>query len=811
MRRALTFLAIAAVAVFALGAAGAAPRIDYAGVAYDVLAPGENGSVAFNANTNDQAKLYDGLTPLFDKVTDADIKKWYKPNTFGPGPAKPTKTEDIGRGDVTVVRDRFGVAHVNGKTRAGVWYAAGWIAAEDRGLLMDLLRSAGRLSAIDAPGFNAFAVALSGRKFVPSAQTEAFLAKQFDLVRAFGAEGKQALADVDAFLQGLNGYNKNAGLPIAQWTRNDVIAVATVIAARFGAGGGDEPRRAEFLSALRKQLGAAKGDEVWNDLSELDDPEAPVAVPGRFPYAATRALGGRGTVVLDDGGTKAPALRVQPSGMSNAILIGAGRSANGHPIFVAGPQVGYYFPEVFLEYDLHGGGIDVRGVAVPGVPYVVIGRGMDYAWSATSSNSDIIDTYVETLCGGDDVHYLYKGECRAMTTFDAGVLKGSPGKPDTPVVFKETVHGPVIGYATVSGVKVALSQKRATRGREAVSLIPFKEMNENVPTSAKGFIEVMSKNELAFNWHYADSKSIAIFSSARLPVRPAGVDPQLPTVGTGEFEWQGFAPPSAHAQAIDPSTGFIVNWNQRPAHGYGAADDNWAFGSVHRVDLLAMGVAAKKKHTVASVVSLMNKAATQDLRAVRLLPTIAAVLKGGAAPSARAQQMLGLMEAWAAKGASRLDRDLDGKVDDPGAAIMDAAWSKLANAATAPVLGALTERLAALMDRDDAPGPGGSSYISGWYGYLDKDLRTLLGRPVQGAFKTKFCGAGDLAACRTALWAAIEAAGAELATAQGAEPAAWRADATAERIRFSPGILTDSMRWANRPTFQQVMQFTAHR
>ena len=52
----------------------------------------------------------------------------------------------------------------------------------------------------------------------------------------------------------------------------------------------------------------------------------------------------------------------------------------------------------------------------------------------------------------------------------------------------------------------------------------------------------------------------------------------------------------------------------------------------------------------------------------------AAVLKTGAAPSPRAAQMLQLLEAWEAKGASRLDLNLDGGVDDPGAAIMDAVW-----------------------------------------------------------------------------------------------------------------------------------------
>jgi hypothetical protein len=132
-----------------------------------------------------------------------------------------------------------------------------------------------------------------------------------------------------------------------------------------------------------------------------------------------------------------------------------------------------------------------------------------------------------------------------------------------------------------------------------------------------------------------------------------------------------------------------------------------------------------------------------------------------------------------------------------------------------PVLGPLVDRLAAFQPRDDPPNAGGSSYIGGWYGYVDKDLRSVLadskGQPApRGAFRTRFCGAGDLAACRASLWAAIDAAGTELAAAQGPDPEAWRADATAERIRFA-GFMPNTMRWSNRPTFQQVMTFDRHR
>ena len=79
-----------------------------------------------------------------------------------------------------------------------------------------------------------------------------------------------------------------------------------------------------------------------------------------------------------------------------------------------------------------------------------------------------------------------------------------------------------------------------------------------------------------------------------------------------------------------------------------------------------------------------------------------------------------------------------------------------------------------------------------------------------GAFSTAYCGAGDLTACAASLWQSLDAAGNALAAAQGSDPAAWRADATAERIQFS-GFIPDTMRWTNRPTFQQVVVFGSHR
>jgi len=281
------------------------------------------------------------------------------------------------------------------------------------------------------------------------------------------------------------------------------------------------------------------------------------------------------------------------------------------------------------------------------------------------------------------------------------------------------------------------------------------------------------------------------------------VNPGLPTNGNGSYEWHGWLGANAHVHAVDPPGGQIVNWNNKPGTAFGAADDNWSYGSVHRVQLLDNAL-PKGRTTPAGVVSAMNSAATRDLRE-NLVPLLAKVMARSSAPSARDGQMLQLLQSW---NGSRLDANLDGRIDDPGAAIMDAWWPRLAVAVLAPVLGPLTDQLRTLAPMSDDANPGGSSYDAGWYGYVEQDLRTQLkGKP---GFSTRYCGNGDLNACSASLWQSLDAAGSALAVAQGSDPSAWRSDATTERIRFS-GFIPDTMRWTNRPTFQQVVVFRSHR
>ena len=818
-------LVVTFTAVMALPVSGAAAK-DYAGTALNIIPSGQYGNVPVPTPSGDklpadqQAQMYDGLTPLFDQVSDADLTTYFKSEalnslgTDGPG------TEEVvpDHPEIQIIRDRYNVPHVTAQTHEGGVFAAGWIAAEDRGLLLSQARYNARVAAIDAPGLSAIGLTTQLKSFQPSAQTEAVVAKQAQVLQKAGKEGKAVLADIDTFVEGINHYLALNSPSTAPFTRNDIFALNALKGQFLGQGGGDEARRTQFLSGMQDRLGTRKGMSVFNDLRQFKNDGVPTTIDGRFPYGRI-PKDATGNVLIDHGSyQQTPAVKdkelareaaPQPVQASNTLMITKEQSTNGKPLMVGGPQIGYFYPGLTYESDMNAPGLTWRGATSAPFPgYLLIGRGEDFATTLTSASGDIIDQYAEKLCGGSDTMYKYKGKCREMGFFDAGTLGGQP------VNFYTTVHGPVTGYATVNGKKVAISSKRSSYGEDVLDLLYNRRLSNGQVHDPKSFFKAASKTPQTFNSFYIDNKHVAEYTAGKLPLRPDGVDPGLLTDGSGKYEWDGFLSPSDHPQGVDPKDGTMTNWNQVTALGFGSADDQWGrAGSAERVDLLNKNLdrlANKKgKWSLASVTSAMNAAATQDVRAIDTVPLLKRVLKGSQAPSARAQQMLDLLVAWRNDGGNRLDLDNDGKIDNPGAAVMDGSWTNIANAFMQPRLGTQLDELATLFSRFDLP-PGGQ--YSGWYQYFDRDINALLGRKVPTPLNNAYCGKGKLKACQQSLWNAIELSGTQIAAAQGTEdPAAWRSDATREQIKFSP-VNVHTMRYTNRPSgIQQVISFKGHR
>ena len=207
----------------------------------------------------------------------------------------------------------------------------------------------------------------------------------------------------------------------------------------------------------------------------------------------------------------------------------------------------------------------------------------------------------------------------------------------------------------------------------------------------------------------------------------------------------------------------------------------------------------------------MNAAATQDLRSTALTPTLSTLLRGGPrrarAPSACSscsrRGARAARRGSTATGTARWTR-----------APRPRSWTRSTRACSTRCWAARSARSSPTSRRSRARKNGPRrGFTGGGINYIDKDLRQLLGTQFKHPFKTRFCGGGDLGACRTAVWNALDAAGQELETAQGnASPDAWRSDAAAERIKFAPGLLTTTIRYTNRPSgIQQVISFKGHR
>lgn len=877
------------------------------------------------ANSEDQIAPYTGLIYHSSGLTDANLHDSYIDESFGVRPSDVVRTEHPDPAvRVVIYRDKHDIPHIYGASLEAMAYGAGFAGAEDRLFLMDVLRhyAEGDLMTLLGPACNY--ESMDYQALMSKGYTRSDLQAQLDAMpKRFGAMGASLVSMIDAYVAGVNRYLTEArsdpslmpveyqatGATPEPWSPVDVVAISTLIALE-ATGGGNEVQNAALLEYLASRLGPANARAVFDDLKEQNDPAAPTTISRSFPYMipshvdpSLSALPDQAPLALTDlagappeltasctggsnspqgqvgGGTSSTALSQQLNGSgggavgeSNAVVISAARSRDGHPIAVFGPELGYYGPQILMQEDLHAPGYAAAGAAFPGTNFVIeLGRGTDYAWSATTSSTDQVDMRVEELCqpgGGapqrEGTFYLFRGRCVPMTSHTFTDI--SPGSAPVTLTrtLHRTVHGVVQGWSTVGGRPVAIVRQDATTGHDLDQLAGLLQFGmPSVASTPQGWMRAVNDVAYGFNWFYLDSHDIAYDVSGRDPVRNPHADPNLPTWGTGAAEWRSFLAPSAHPHAVDPESGYLVSWNNKPAPGFSASDDLFAWGPVFRSQLLTAGLAsAFRIHhgelDRAQLAATVEGAATQDLDAFALVGRVLRLLEPdlGTAP-AGVREMAGQLEQWANEGFHRRQvSPRAGQYQDAASiAIWDEVYPGIVEAFFDSIFAAGgVEQYMGLPDGydrmtmlfSDTPNDvgqhDGDGFYSGWEGYVQKALDQISGhavpQPFSGALRARLCGpiSGSgvdpsdtslLDRCRSSVLAAFTRAESALVAANGGstDVARWTADTNTlaasaasgslvtvpqfDQIEFQQvgAIPLPSMPWQNRPTYQQVVEF----
>jgi penicillin G amidase len=536
----------------------------------------------------------------------------------------------------TIARSSFGVPTITATSQARMWFGAGWAQAQDRMVQLELTRRAveGTLSAIFGPS-----------QVSQDETVRTFFYTPAELTAQFQSLPAATRTAVTEFSDGINAYEASAytsatseqqkvpyeffvlgqalGLSgpyqPAPWQPEDTVAVGNFLARQFGGGGGSELTNLQFLQYLENEL-IKNGSKhpfttaaaIFNDSRWINDPTAPTTVPQAPPAApsgispakadaallhaaaglpaishavlakAAARLAGDRTTILKTGA----AMRVLSHGGSNAVAVAPWRSADHHALLWGAPQEGFGTPSVDGEEYLHAPGYDAGGMYITGEPFILIGRNANLAWTTTSE--ELVDQriYIEhnVNFAASPPTYEFNGKQVPMQAIPETI--DVAGQPSVNLTVLRTIDGPVVLADPADGI--AISLRFASWDKETGTLAGFSQLGADANLSQ--FRHSMSLVTTLHNFLYADRQgNIAYFGDGLVPVEPTGVDPRLPGAGDGTQQWTGFVPFAQMPHSVNPSQGFLDNWNTKPSqqafYQQNSGDEYW--GTIFRSQLIS--------------------------------------------------------------------------------------------------------------------------------------------------------------------------------------------------------------------------------
>jgi penicillin amidase len=656
-------------------------------------------------------------------IDDQRLMYWrsqFKPGAFfdtaGQTPALTFNLTTPVTDTVKVWRDAFGVPVVHAATAYGVWYGAGYALAQDRLFLIDQAIRQGRGTSAATNGTGS-----GGKTLGADVQTRVLTYSEAEYQATFDALSERAKTAINAHVAGINAWIETVNAdgsgalkpqemvalnytphPI---TPTDVLALGVLMTRLVASEGGDEMVNVRALQELEAQHGEELGRRIFRDVMWQDDRKADVTITDQeFTNVSTpralreaafeRAADFAATLPLelaDGDGTGAhtvasaaklrlppgfkwpapPALLARALGRwqdlprhvsaSYMMVASPDITADHSTLLVNGPQLGYSYPTLLAEIEVHGGGYDARGATVAGAPVVGIGYGERTVWGLTTGESKTIDSFIVELDPNDGHRYRYQGEfhdmeCRTETVSYRSTSNGvpnvsepEPGVNSTDIEVCRTRYGPVV--ARSADGKFARSVQYAMWKREIETVEGILDWNR-VDTAAE-FYEAMSKVSWNENTMYADADgNIAYYHPGLHPWRHPSADQRLPLRGDGSQDACGTLSFEKTPKSINPARGYLHNWNNKPALGWGegeggdadqvpsAADGrntNWE--KVIRQQLDGDGL------THADLVGMDQRVGRIDERAAALLAPILSC-DGGCGLSAQEQALVTLLKGW---------------------------------------------------------------------------------------------------------------------------------------------------------------------
>jgi penicillin amidase len=607
-------------------------------------------------------------------------------------------------GGVTIIRDERGVPHVHAATLSALFYGVGWAQGQDRLWQAETLRRAATGTLAEWFGPGSVASDVQARLILgPASRRAALLASASPEVKVI----------FDSFAAGMNAWIAEAtakgklpmeyaafGVAPRTWTVDDSMAVYMLLGSRFGWFGSDELDNAMAYADLVARLGPAEGARVFADTHWLEDPSASTTDPGG-PGGSQQRPRGQAVRLPDGFETAARQVRARREAvdealsqiglrwghMSNAVVIGPRLSADGEPLLMGGPQMGYSAPQINHEMGLHGAGFEVTGMEIAGWPLIPIGVGRDYAWTLTSGGTDNSDIFALELNPENPGQYRYQGawrdlDCRGETIPVAGATAVSQ-------TLCRSVQGPVI--AAAGGTAYAFAN--STFGEEMTSFEAWVSLGR-VRTFAD-FRRRVSEVAYNFNVFYADAAgNIAHFHAGKIPVRAPGANALFPQPGDGSSAWQGTIPFDAMPHSVNPEQGWLANWNNKPGPNWpNTSAGFWDWGPVHRVNTLR-GILRQVPPRSATL---------ETLAAVNRRAGLTADSPSGSADTVVVSTMLGeMLDAVDTSADPRLpgavallrgwdwlqaDDDGDGRYDSPAVAVFGTWWAKIVASVLSPEMG----------------------------------------------------------------------------------------------------------------------------